>query len=176
MDLKDPLSKEGLSSSQFAIRCLGSLFEGFSCAFAARSLIRSSVIGIMSALVRGSHRLGSVQGLNLCYHGHSIHGCIIQALSGYRQRLCEGVSCSVTSDSKTPWTVALQDPLSLRLSRQEYWSGLPFPSSRDLPNPGNKTRFPALQADSLSSEPPGKSKDGVRGLQLIKSAGTLTLW
>jgi len=42
------------------------------------------------------------------------------------------------------------------LSRQEYWSGLPFPSPRDLPNPGIKPRSPALQADTLTSEPPGK--------------------
>ena len=41
-------------------------------------------------------------------------------------------------------------------SRQEYWSGLPFPSPRDLPDPGIEPRFPALQADALPSEPPGK--------------------
>ena len=42
------------------------------------------------------------------------------------------------------------------ISRPEYWSGLPFPSPGDLPNPGIEPRFPALQADSLLSEPPGK--------------------
>ena len=41
-------------------------------------------------------------------------------------------------------------------SRQEYWSGLPFPSPGDLPNPGIESRSPALQADALTSEPPGK--------------------
>ena len=56
----------------------------------------------------------------------------------------------------TPWTVALQAPLSMGFSRQEYWSGLPFPSPGDLPNPGIEPGFPALQADALSSEPPGK--------------------
>ena len=56
----------------------------------------------------------------------------------------------------TPWTVALQAPLSMRFPRQEYWSGLPFPSPGDLPNPRIKPRSPALQADSLPSEPPGK--------------------
>ena len=56
----------------------------------------------------------------------------------------------------TPWTVARQAPLSLVFSRQEYWSGLPFPSPEDLPNPGIKPGSPALQADALSSEPPGK--------------------
>ena len=58
----------------------------------------------------------------------------------------------------TPWTVARQAPLSMGFSRQEYWSGLPFPSPGDLPNPGIKPGSPALQADTLSSEPPGKPK------------------
>ena len=44
-------------------------------------------------------------------------------------------------------------------SRQEYWSGLPFPSPGDLPNPGIEPGYPALQADTLSSEPPGKQED-----------------
>ena len=56
----------------------------------------------------------------------------------------------------TPWTVAHQAPLSVGFSRQEYWSGLPFPSPGDLPNPGIEPRSPALQADALTSEPPGK--------------------
>ena len=54
---------------------------------------------------------------------------------------------------ETPWTVAHQAPLSMGLSRQEYWSGLPFCSPGDLPDPGIKPRSPALQADSLTSEP-----------------------
>ena len=56
----------------------------------------------------------------------------------------------------TPWTVASQAPLSMEFSRQEYWSGLPFSSPGDLPNPGIEPRLPALQAESLPSEPPGK--------------------
>ena len=56
----------------------------------------------------------------------------------------------------TPWTVAHQAPLSMGFSRQEYWSGLPFPSPGDLPNPGIEPRSPAMQADALTSEPPGK--------------------
>ena len=47
------------------------------------------------------------------------------------------------------WTVAHQAPLSMEFSRQEYWSGLSFPSPGDFPNPGIKPRSPALQADSL---------------------------
>ena len=56
----------------------------------------------------------------------------------------------------TPWTVARQAPLSMGFSRQECWSGLPFPSLGDLPNPGIEHGSPALQADASSSEPPGK--------------------
>ena len=58
----------------------------------------------------------------------------------------------------TPWTVAHQAPLSMGLSRQEYWSGLPFPSPGGLPNPGIEPESPTLQADSLPSEPPGKAR------------------
>ena len=58
----------------------------------------------------------------------------------------------------TPRTVALQAPLSMGFSRQEYWSGLPFPSPGDLPGPGVKPRSLALQADSSLSELPGKTK------------------
>ena len=57
----------------------------------------------------------------------------------------------------TPWTVAYQAPPSMGFSRQEYWSGLPFPSPRDLPNPGIKPGSPALQTDALPSEPPDTS-------------------
>ena len=52
----------------------------------------------------------------------------------------------------TPWAVAHQAPLSMGFSRQEYWSGLPFPSPGDLPNPGIEPGSPALQADALFSE------------------------
>ena len=67
---------------------------------------------------------------------------------------------------ETPWTVTHQAPQSMEFSRQEYWgkkgekkkeywSGLPFPSPGDLPNPRIKPGSPALQADALPSEPPG---------------------
>ena len=54
----------------------------------------------------------------------------------------------------TPWTIAYQAPPSMGFSRQEYWSGLPFPSPGDLPNPGIEPGSPAFQADALTSEPP----------------------
>ena len=65
-------------------------------------------------------------------------------------------SCLVVSNSETLCTITCQVPPSMGFSRQEYWSGLPFPSPGDLPNPGMETWSPALQADSLPSEPPGR--------------------
>ena len=74
--------------------------------------------------------------------------------------------CSANSEVKllscvrlfaTLWTVAYQAPPSMGFPRQEYWSGLPFPSPGDLPNPGIKPGSPTLQADTLTSEPPNSS-------------------
>ena len=59
-------------------------------------------------------------------------------------------------DSVTPWTIPCQAPLSLEFSRQEYWSGNPFPSPGGLPNPGTEPGSPTLQADYLVFESPGK--------------------
>ena len=57
----------------------------------------------------------------------------------------------------------------MEFSRLEYWSGQPFPSPGDLPNPGIKPRSPALQVDSLPAKPPGKPKNtGVGGLSLLQ--------
>ena len=66
----------------------------------------------------------------------------------------------------TPWTVAYQAPWSMGFSRQEYCSGLPFPYVRDLPDPGIEPTSPALQADALLSEPPGKLGD-MKGHSLV---------
>ena len=68
----------------------------------------------------------------------------------------------------TPWTIARQASLSMGLSRQEYWSGLPFSSLGCLPDPGIKPRSPELQVDSLPSEPPGSTRD----LAMDKSGGS----
>ena len=68
-----------------------------------------------------------------------------------------------------PMTVAHQAPLSMGSSRQEYWSGLPCPPPGDLPDPGIRPGSPALQVDSLLSEPPGKPKKiGVGSLSLLQ--------
>ena len=72
-----------------------------------------------------------------------------------------GEECYLLSRARlfaTPWTVAHQAPLSMEFSRQEYWSGLPFPFPEDLSNPGIKPGSPALQADSLPAELPVEPK------------------
>ena len=73
-------------------------------------------------------------------------------------------ACSVVSNSLHPlWTAAHQAPLSMGFSRQEFWSGLPFPPPGDLPDPGIKPMSPAVLASLalagriLTTEPPGKS-------------------
>ena len=75
----------------------------------------------------------------------------------YYKQICV-LSCSVVSNSETPWTVAARLLCLWGFSRQEYWSGLPGPPPQDCPNPGIEPRCPTLQADSLPSESPGKWK------------------
>ena len=70
----------------------------------------------------------------------------------------------------TPWTVAHQAPLSMELSRQEYWSGFPFPFPEDLPDPGIEPRSPALQADSLPLQ-----RWPMHVLKPVKNTGVLAL-
>ena len=81
---------------------------------------------------------------------------IIKAIYNKREGRREVKLLSRVQLLATPWTVAHQAPLSMGFSRQEYWSGLPFPSPGDLPDPGIEPRSPTLQADALTSEPPGK--------------------
>ena len=85
---------------------------------------------------------------------------------GMRGRNCKEISKDVKVKLlsrvqlfATPWTVAYQAPLSMGFSRQEYWSGLPFPSPGDLPNTGIESGSSTSQADALPSEPPRKPKD-----------------
>ena len=70
----------------------------------------------------------------------------------------------------TPWTVVHQAPLSMGFSRQEYWSGLPFPSPGDLPNPGIEPGTFALQVDSLLTELQGKPEFGLTQLSQARSS------
>ena len=65
------------------------------------------------------------------------------------------VLCSVMSDSVTPWTIARQAPLSMGFPRQEYWSGLPFPSPGALPDPRAEPTSSALAGGFFTTTPPG---------------------
>ena len=78
----------------------------------------------------------------------------LRRLLAPRPCVCQLLSCVQLFG--TPWTVAHQAPLSMGFPRQEYWSGLPFPSPGYLLNPGIEPVSPALQADSLLSEPAEK--------------------
>ena len=77
-------------------------------------------------------------------------------------------SCSVVSNSfvTTVDYIASQAPLSMRFSRQEYWSGLPFPPPRDLPRPGIKPMFPALAGGFFITVPPGEPKHFISSVKL----------
>ena len=109
----------------------------------------------------------SVMSNSFATHGHGPSGSSVHGISQAATRegaatpfsnityVCLSVSC--VGLSETPWTGARQAPLSMGFSRQEYWSGLPCPPPGNLPNPGIKFFSPALQADSLPFELPGKS-------------------
>ena len=92
--------------------------------------------------------------------------------------------CLAVSDSfVTPWTVAYQAPLSMGFSRQESWSGLPFPSSGDLPHPGTESASLALAGDSLPLSQQGGPKPGLllhkeasHENELACGKGSLTTW
>ena len=105
------------------------------------------------------------------------HQIINSESSGKKPRLCTEMSSNYSQTQSfsciqlfaTPWTVVHQVPLSVGLSRQEYWSGLPCPPPGYLFNPGIKPRSPALQADSLLFEPPVKPKNtGMSSLSLLQ--------
>ena len=82
--------------------------------------------------------------------GVNIHPCFLRIVPFYACCCCLGGKSFVT-----PWTIALKAPLSMGFPRQEYWTGLPFASPGDLPDPGIEPTSPVLQADSIT-ESPGK--------------------
>ena len=89
--------------------------------------------------------------------------------------VCCAYSLSRVRLFATPWAVACQAPVSMGFSRKEYWSGLPCPPPGDLPNPGVEPRSPALQADSLPAEPPGKPLAIISCLQTLTFGFPFTL-
>ena len=89
-------------------------------------------------------------------HGHSSgRGHVIDTALTLWRTVPECVFSSSALCNPMDWS----PPVSVEFSRQEYWSGVSFPSSEDLPDPGIKPRSPALQADALPSEPPGKHQE-----------------
>ena len=84
----------------------------------------------------------------------SLKNCLSKLFCSF---LVGGLVAKLCPTLATPWTVAYQTPLSMGLPRQGYWSRLPFPSPGDLPNPGIKSGFPALQVGSLPTELQGNS-------------------
>ena len=75
----------------------------------------------------------------------------------------------------TPWTAACQAPLSMGFSRQQYWSGLPFPSPGDLPNPGIEPMSLALADGFFTTEPPRKPQEYIYGYKNIESSKVITV-
>ena len=107
---------------------------------------------------------------------HAIPSCEITILdmiqkeiSGHMERKWKCQSLSHVQLFASSWTVAHQAPLSMGFSRQAYWSGLPFPSPGNLPDPGSEPQSPALQADSLLSESPRKPRGYINSHQLNPS-------
>ena len=99
-----------------------------------------------------SNQIPSFLKYNLLVNSLGSRHCEVKGTKGLLKELISCLRLLVT-----PWTVACQTPLSMEFSSQEYWSGLPFSSPGDLPDPGIKPRSLTLEADSLPSEPPGKS-------------------
>ena len=91
-----------------------------------------------------------------CFKGRGHHPGSID-LKGLIMQRWGSAAWDGVPDFVIPWTLACKAPLSVRFSSQENWSGASFPSPEDMPNPGIKPGPPILQADSLLSEPPGKT-------------------
>ena len=106
-------------------------------------------------------RGGTVQPIRLAYSNNGLCVCVCAQLL-----IC--VQLFVTA-----WTVACEAPLSMEFSRQEYWSGQPFPSPGDLLDPGIKLGSPVLQVDSLLSKPPGKPS-GLQKLPFLEGLKKLS--
>ena len=99
--------------------------------------------------------MGWFQGSNEFIHVKHLELAWYRVSSQYQRKV---KSLSRVQLFVTLWTIAYQAALSMGFSRQGYWSGLPFPSPGDLPNPGIEPGPPALQADALPSAPPGTSQ------------------
>ena len=82
-------------------------------------------------------------------------------------------ACSAVSDSATSWTVACQAPLSMGFSRREYWSGLPYPTTRELPDPGIEPEpptSPGLAVGFFTTVPPARHKSDCAYMRYLESS------
>ena len=124
------------------------------------NMMKYTEIGMWGAILDQLLREGLTRRLQLNWHPRRRS----QAAADLDEELCKQLYVShwALFNSVTPWTVAHQAPPSMGFSRQGYWSGLPFPSPGDLPDPGIEPRSPTLQADSLPSEPPRKLSQTMR--------------
>ena len=111
---------------------------------------------------------------NFSFFAFSAGKCSFWLKSQRRAMQSESEVAQLCPTLCNPMDCSYQAPLSMGFSRWEYWSGLPFPSLGDLPNPAVEPGSPALQADALWSEPPGKShKEGLIKEGLPKELQTL---
>ena len=116
-----------------------------------KPLNSTTFIFLVPSINQGSPEEQNQQGVCVCV-------CVCDFIQKYMWKLLSRVQFFAT-----PWTIQ-----SMEFSRPEYWSGLPFPSPGDLPNPGIELKSPTLRVDSLPAEPPGKPKNaGVYLLQRI---------
>ena len=135
-----------------------------------RICVLEVIMNIPNVFWRGCNQVITETQGNLLWVSH--YYAFIQKDNSFlapRQKLdfFPGVLACLLSQFSRVWlcatlrTVAHQAPLSIRILQGKYWSGLPCPPPRDLPNPGIEPRSPALQADSLPTELSGKSKSGI---------------
>ena len=119
-------------------------------------------LGIVPSPLPTSHREGCTRSFMIGSQGQCVRMELRmdrQVLALFFYLICTTlISTRVLSVSSSPWAVAHRAPLSMGFSRQEQWSGLPFPTPGDLPDPGIKPESPTLQADSLPSDLPGKTE------------------
>ena len=122
------------------------------------AVVHGPLIAVASLVKHGLKACG-LQQLQLTGSVVVVRSCLVaprHVESSWKERK-KGKSLSRVRLFAASWAVAYQAPPSMEFSRQEYWSGLPFPFPGYLPDPGIKPGSPALQADALPSEPPGKS-------------------
>ena len=147
----------------FPLRLIGlicSLSKGLSRVFSGTTTQKHQFFGAQSSLWSDSHICTWLLYTDVSFFLNTLSRFIIAYLpKSVCLLICNcmhALSLSCVRLFATPWTASHKAPLSMRFSRQEYWIVLSCPPPGDLPNPGIEPRSPALQANSLPSEPPGK--------------------